>query len=1780
MSTRTGVRGTSGRRLRAVHALIVVVVALFTAAAYAQGCVQEIEPNDTPMTAVPLVDLRCFTGDMSGQDQDAWVWEVTEADAEVPWTMLVQGIRGQLTKVDVIGIQFTEDGTGVASADTAFSHGTSTGAPNTSDPFVVTPGDRWFFGVSKSGGEGSYVVRLEPQRELRRNRQPLTRDEGTDAFGAYGVLEGTRSLTWTISETEVDRRWGLVLTSALGADIVVTVTAPDGSEVGQVRADSGVGRLDSLGLEPGTYTLKLQGPPNRPVMLTLDAEPQGIVTDGDEVEPNNDAGNANLLPLGEEISGGGGDQDFYAIDVDAAAAETAWDLTLAAEENVSIVLRNAQQEVLLERHGTTGTVPALELGEGRTYVVVSAPRDVQYTLSLTEARPAEPGWEREPNDRLIAATPFPENLGARGTLRPRDEDVFRFETEGEPTLWRFQAIGDGVGELTVYNGGGVEQQRLRGAGRIRLDNVVLLPGTHYVAVGRGEGDYAVRALELGPAPEPEEQASPPPGQPLETQPAAEAPADEDVEQAADTVPAAPTGPPPPPGLLERENNNDPSRAGHLIPGAVHVGRLAEGDVDAYRFFLPNDAYVRLEYVGPEASEMFLEVIRNGDGRIFSRYVASDAYDLWLLAGDYFVEVQSEVASDGFYQLRMTHGDPLARPVDLEPNDGIGTASALPASGVVESTVGDRDRYDYYGFESGPEGLDITFEVEGEQARLWLYDAATRSGIEPTEEHSEEGVVEMRYVLPANLDVALRVSGAGSYRLTGTWPEVLDPSAMLPTPGSAVTLDPATPELPVAAYWHLGQVIETTVSLTHHGDGPGRYRLVAHPSSFDAQIEMPDVVDVAPNETVDVPVTIRLRSDLRDDQPLRVHIGAVDVATLGTIGTTQVELPSSCETDPVAPQRVWPLPRVLLGEINVAWSSFGAVVQEENREELIDGRSAPSEGEVAPADSQWTVALAGDSPRTLVGTILDPLSYRGPGSQLDRFRIETSLDGETWDRVLESQLSAARVEQPFVFEEPVEARYARLTLLSNHVSVRGARDIAVGEWKLVADAPDMGPFNLVDPALGGDLVWTNVNPRDVELILRADGDSNALGMRRPRDLVWVLGFHHGRAAQITTLASVPSPRDGNPLDEVVVEVSMTSPIGPYEPLATWSPSDGPLAFDAPVWARYVRFTVPGPAEGELQPLVLPDAIEVYERAVDDEYRSILGEWGGFGREAIYEVLAAPQGEAGAASLVDGGGSLDDATPYPSSGVVEGTVSVPDDVDWYRIDLPEGDNLLDVTLAGTPSIDFRYRLYDAAGEPLVADMTEDGNHVRLSAFVETPTVYLELWEPKRSVIFSWDTSGSVRPYQAITYAGLAGFARDVDPEREFVQLLAYDDPTPIWLLPFWSADPVRVQEAIHAFDRDADSSNSFNAMTVATDALTDRDGTRAILLITDAETGGFDLTPRLWNLLHETRPRVFAFEVSTGSSDWTQDLMQSWAYVNDGHYSYARNVGDFDIGFRRASCKLRRAKGYRVEVATRYEAPPGPGTITVVPGPEAAKPAIEVILDASGSMGAKLPDGTSRIDAALDTLQGLVSEGIEEGTPFALRAFGHVTPSTCEQELVVPLEPLDRQATLQAIAGIEPKLLSQTPIADALRAAADDLAAAGGPVAIVLITDGEESCGGDPEAALAELRAAGVDVTLSIVSLALDDAAASERFASLAALGNGAYTDVGDPAELAAAIRDSLAVPFEVLGPDGSVLARGLVGGEPVTLERGVYTVRVPGSPPTLIRDVRVPGDSNTTVSVGD
>src|SRR5690606_12141567 len=154
--------GVFGRRV-AVATVSTAIFAVLSWAA-AQQCTYEAEPNDTPAQATLItgvgpdtqglrggdVGIACFTGELGCGDQDAFVWEVGEAQAGQRWVLEVEGVRGQLSKVDVIRVSFAANGVDVTAAETLFTAGTGDGTWTTSPEFLVGEG-RYILGVSSSG---------------------------------------------------------------------------------------------------------------------------------------------------------------------------------------------------------------------------------------------------------------------------------------------------------------------------------------------------------------------------------------------------------------------------------------------------------------------------------------------------------------------------------------------------------------------------------------------------------------------------------------------------------------------------------------------------------------------------------------------------------------------------------------------------------------------------------------------------------------------------------------------------------------------------------------------------------------------------------------------------------------------------------------------------------------------------------------------------------------------------------------------------------------------------------------------------------------------------------------------------------------------------------------------------------------------------------------------------------------------------------------------------------------------------------------------------------------------------------------------------------------------------------------------------------------------------------------------------------------------------------------------------------------------------------------------
>lgn len=254
----------------------------------------------------------------------------------------------------------------------------------------------------------------------------------------------------------------------------------------------------------------------------------------------------------------------------------------------------------------------------------------------------------------------------------------------------------------------------------------------------------------------------------------------------------------------------------------------------------------------------------------------------------------------------------------------------------------------------------------------------------------------------------------------------------------------------------------------------------------------------------------------------------------------------------------------------------------------------------------------------------------------------------------------------------------------------------------------------------------------------------------------------------------------------------------------------------------------------------------------------------------------------------------------------------------------------------------------------------------------------------------------------------------------------------------------------------------------------------------------------------------------------------------------------------------------------------GTITSNAAASGGEGAVELILDASGSMLQKL-GGSRRIEIARDVLTKLVKEDLPDEQKFALRVFGHKQANACRSDLEIPLSTLERNSVAKQIAAVNAKNLAKTPIADSLAKVPSDLSGAKGPKMVILITDGEETCDGDPEQVIRNLRAQGLDIQVSIVGFAIDEPALKEQFETWAKLGGGTYFDANSAEELSKSLRTVISGPFKVFDSKNEVAGKGIIGGAPIVLPAGEYRVETVGGLSRVLEGVVIKPEETTRVN---
>jgi hypothetical protein len=1603
------------------------------------------------------------------------------------------------------------------------------------------------------------------------------------------VVDGP-AIAWTFELTGVP---GAITSVQLLPVISDPSVAPPvlGSRIWELQSELGAVEpmiLRDVLVTPGRYMLGVarspypdEEPPDPVYRLVV--TPGAPMPPNGDVEPNDDA--ASAVPVSDAFALAGdhaGSRDVYGWTVSPAEAGAGWYVAARTSPESSFTLQLADDSG--RTHVTVAAssvglaeIPDLDLRPGTYLLSIDAAPDGErpYVLSA-ERLPVAAEADPEPNDQLADALPIETGEVRSGRLsRSDDRDMYVLT----------------VDEVLAGLQLDIKLMAPKGPART-LCLAPVADGSLGVDLGctSGQGAVAMRGFLLSP------------GSYAITVSGAASVADPYYLRIDGTSTPAPD--------YEVEPNDTPALATPMEAATTMRARLHPLDTDMFRVRTEGEPQLwQVDVAGGTGMDV---AWTRGDGTELGRGQPGDGGtsatlpDMYLAPGEHWFRVKGE----GDYTLRLTPLGPPDPFAEREPNDSPAFAEPIRIGEertgrlAVGSDV-DLSRLSVtanehlrFHLQRPPQGW-VEMGISGPQG--WLlapYDDPPGAG--ETSAHD--------LFLPAGdyeIRLATRGGAEGRYRLLV---ERLDPflgaaAEDRSRAGVRVDLSLSLEHGTVAAYWTRGQEVSGMLTLTNPADDPVDVSLDAVASHPAFTLIVPEgPLELAGGETDTVPVTLRVAPDAWADIPVRVTVRAQDEA--GSATTAFVEVTPGGADRPVTEAAVAPVPEAILGGLDVSALAFGGSLVDSldptGEAQLHDRMVSGDSGLVVQAAElpvAFTVDLAGEVPVPVAGTVLNPMSLGNRPSDVPRaFTLLLSEDGVDFEPVLSGELSPHPVDQGFALPAPLPARAAQLRIDSTWGDTGG---VTLGEWKVVAapgTPPPGGEVNLADPALGGHVA--RLTPQaavqaDAETILLTDDPSRPIGLPAGVEPSVVIGFGDGRAARLARLewSEAPGIDSASTFGPLAAAVSTVGPSGPWTELGTWGfraeAGGEPPSFvlDPPAWARYVRLT--GTPRDEDGTLVLPQLVRVIEAPADGvAYRSAAGEWGSAAfagpLDWLADASATERGPAGTDPDPDEEATVPDASDAPASAqpleagrTAQGTVQRGQDEDWYMVAIPDGHEGLALTLDGAPTVGSTLALETDDGRPIpaTAGPGERPGSVAYRAAVEPgSSVRVRVEQPPASVAFVFDTSISVGPYLPYVYGGLRAYTADIVEGSESILIVPFEEAP---LLDGWSDQPYVLQDAVNRYINAASSSSAETAMVEILDDLVLRPGARAILLMTDAETSSYQQNQELWRLLDAVRPAIYTVQVGPALPE-SRHFMLDWAAVGGGAYQYAAGHADVDRAFARMATQLRRPAHYRLSFATSEEppSPPEPARISVAsptaagsgaPPSVAPEVGVALVLDTSGSMLEGMPGGR-RIDVAKSALSRLVADGLPDGVPVSLRVFRQKRRS-CDTELAVPLAPLDRAAMLAAIDGLVVKKTVRTPLAAAIEAVSTDLAGLPGPHVVVVVSDGQESCGGDPAAAVQALRSQGFDVTLNIIGLDLDRKT-RRAIARLAEAGGGTYLDAQDADELASAITRAVGAPFLVLDVDGVVVGSATVGGDAVSVPPGTYRVEVRTDPPVTWDPVAV------------
>ncbi len=1271
----------------------------------------------------------------------------------------------------------------------------------------------------------------------------------------------------------------------------------------------------------------------------------------------------------------------------------------------------------------------------------------------------------------------------------------------------------------------------------------------------------------------------------------------------------------------------------LIEGAFRrQGRLStSADTDTIGFNTGNTAQLwRIMILGEAVRQVELSnslgkiaTVRRQDGNT-RRLVTPDVY---LEPGPVYISLRG---APGDYKVIAK---PLGRPrvdSEREPNDIMPRRLSFGEPIIGVSPEGDDDLYSLYLPRNAL--VEVALDVPPGSEYFATFSAASpESSASLDRQIIKSGGWKKVVSIPAGehqLRLHPRTGSPAEYKLSARYANPFPVTAPAPLKISV------TRAADVSAYSVFRQRATVVLEITNMSEAPVSGTLdfwFARPG-----IEViPYSVSLTAGETTTKIVSFLLPDDLYDgDLPFFVAVRAENGAV---VASTRHQLNADARIAPVGALPARRVPTVLAGGINVARTSLGARWVES------DGIGVGKDGDYARGNAAGASNLLNlidgfitqgtghegflsKGSKRVLAPVLDlpgsksiPIAGIGINTRLDAahgllgFAIDVSSDGRKWSEVLSGDHEEWGQTAYYPFPGgAVDAVKVRLRATrrrggdTSPVSLSGFEVIALPGRSGLAN------LNIADKELGALVSGSRNIQADRHLQIDATKDNVTTLPAKggaPTDFNNAITFRNQLEADIEAIEAVyPAslPDSQWPFaSAAIVSASAYGPMGPFHEIGRFDLPARPkpnqqVRYELPEWssARAVKIEYEHP-DGPY--FLAPKIIRLIERPEDATYRSVLGTWGEFAtakgearqdtldiatlkqalvsvREWVDVFLGAILGREGA----DKTATASDTTNRvlaPGDSFSEGYVEFGERTETWRVPAEGETNRLRITVRGSAGFDPAIIARDAAGDevdPIDVTRSELLDDVTYS-FAVDPGSYLdvEVSEPQRSIVFLMDQSASMASQIPKIRRAIVDFADDMVAGRDAVQFKSLGGD---WARDDWITDAETLRPILATYGGGSNSTGE-SALFDAAKILEAREGSRAIVIITDGDVG---TKQDLAAALHAARARVFVVKTPSNSTfqypSVSQPLAMLWAGQTGGEVSLVLQSEDISVAYARVAARLLGPKPYSVSAQSEVVVLK-PGFLQVdaalAPDLTSAVHSQLIILDASGSMLKRLGD-KRRIDVAKAALTDylysqLVRSQAGEQLEIGLRVFGG-EPNSCDTDLVQPVSRFDNDRLASSIKSVRPQNNAKTAIGAALLGAAKDLQNTASPASILLITDGEETCGGLPLQAIQTLRAAGIDARIDVVSYALEPEIDRRPFESWAKAGGGIYVDAADGADLENALTSTSRVRFTVY-QDGERVISGTAGGSPVELEAGKYDLQVDGMKP---RQFVITASKTTTV----